>query len=76
MLIESEGSGYARYASYVLEATALHYPTISKLNKELAEAVDFIISECTGQTSSGNWTLAFDELEEKTGLCVEGKPFF
>lgn len=75
LLIESEGSGCARYASYVPEATALRYPTLSKMNRELAEAVDFIIAEGTGQTGSGNWTLTFDELEEKTGLCVEGKPF-
>lgn len=75
LLIESEGSGCARYASYVPEATALRYPTLSKMNRELAEAVDFIIAEGTGQTSSGNWTLTFDELEEKTGLCIEGKPF-
>lgn len=75
LLIESEGSGCARYASYVPEATALCYPTLSKMNRELAEAVDFIIAEGTGQTSSGNWTLTFDELEDRTGLCVEGKPF-
>ena len=75
LLVESEGSGYARYAAHVPEATALRYPTLSRLNRELAEAADFIIAEGTRQTAEGNWTLTFDELEDKTGLCVEGKPF-
>lgn len=75
LLVESEGSGYARYASYVPEATALRYPTLSRLNLELAEAVDAIIAEGTSQTTEGNWTVSFVELEDMTGLCVEGKPF-
>lgn len=75
LLVESDGSGYARYASYVPEATALRYPTLSKLNRELAAAVDAIIAEGTSRTRSGNWTVNFAELEDMTGLCVEGKPF-
>lgn len=75
MLVESEGSGYARYASYVPEATALRYPTLSRLNLELAAAVDAIIAEGASRTTEGNWTVSFDELEDMTGLCVEGKPF-
>ena len=69
LLVESEGSGCARYASYVPEATALRYPTLSKLNRELAEVVDAIIAEGTSRT------VTFSELEDTTGLCVEGKPF-
>ncbi|MEY8326038.1 DUF6329 domain-containing protein [Lachnospiraceae bacterium 54-11] len=75
LLVQSEGSGYARYASYVPEATALRYPTLSRLNQELAEVADFIIAEGTRQTTGGNWTASFDELEDETGLCVEEKPF-
>lgn len=75
LLVESEGSGYARYASYVPEATALRYPTLSRMNMELAEAVDAIIAEGTGHTTEGNWTVCFAELEDMTGLCVEGNPF-
>jgi len=75
LLVESEGSGSARYASYVPEATALRYPTLSKLNRELAEVVDAIIAEGTSRTTEGNWTVTFSELEDTTGLCVEGKPF-
>lgn len=75
LLVESGGSGYARYASYVPEAAALRYPTLSRLNLELAEAVDAIIAGGTSRTTEGNWTVSFDELEDMTGLCVEGKPF-
>lgn len=75
LLVESEGSGSARYASYVPEATALRYPTLSRLNRELAEVVDAIIAEGTSRTTEGNWTVTFSELEDMTGLCVEGKPF-
>lgn len=75
LLVESEGSGCARYASYVPEATALKYPTLSRLNRELAEAADFIIAEGARQATEGAWTLTFDRLEDETGLCVEGKPF-
>lgn len=75
LLVESEGSGCARYASYVPEAAALCYPTLSRLNLELAAVVDAIIDQGTSRTRSGNWTVSFEELEDMTGLCVEGKPF-
>lgn len=75
LLVESEGSGCARYASYVPEATALRYPSLSRLNRELAEAVDAIIAEGASRTTEGNWTVSFEELEDMTGLSVEGKPF-
>ena len=75
MLVESDGYGYARYASYVPEAAALQYPSLSKWNRKLADAVDFIITEGTSQTTEGNWILSFEELENRTGLCLSGKPF-
>lgn len=75
LLVESEGYPYVRYAAYVPEVTALQYPSLSKMNRELAAAVDFIIADGTSQTTEGQWILPFDELEERTGLCVEGKPF-
>ena len=75
LLVESEGHSYARYAAYVPEATALRYPTLAKQNQELAKAVDFIVADGTSQTTEGNWILSFAELEQHTGLCVDGKPF-
>lgn len=75
MLVESDGYGYARYASYVPEAAALQYPSLSKWNRKLADAVDFIITEGSSQTTEGNWILSFEELENRTGLCLSWKPF-
>lgn len=75
LLVESEGYSYARYAAYVPEATALRYSSLSKINRELADAVDFIVADGTSQTTEGQWVLSFEELEEQTGLCAAGKPF-
>ena len=75
ILVESDGYGYAKYASYVPEAAALQYPSLSKWNRELADAVDFIITDGTSQATEGNWILRFEELENRTGLCLDGKPF-
>ena len=75
LLVESEGYGYARYASYVPEATALRYPSLAKMNQELAAAVEFIVRDGISQTREGNWSLSFMELEEKNGLHVKDRPF-
>ena len=75
LLVESEGYPYARYAAYVPEATALRYQSLSKINRELADTVVFIVADGTGQTTGGQWVLSFEELEEQTGLCAAGKPF-
>lgn len=75
LLVESEGFGYARYAAYVPEATALRYPALAKQNQVLAKAVDFIVTDGTSQTTEGNWILSFEELEKHTGLDVLGEQF-
>ena len=75
ILVECEGYGYARYAAYVPEAAALRYPSLSKMNQQLANAVDFIVADGTAQSTEGNWILTFEELEKYTGLCLDGKPF-
>ena len=75
ILVGSDGYDYARYASYVPEVTALQYPSLLKWNRELAEAVDFIITDGISQSTEGSWMLSFEELENQTGLCLDGKPF-
>lgn len=75
ILVQSEGYSYARYAAYVPETAALRFQSLSKMNRKLVAAVDFIIADGISQTMEGNWVLTFNELEKKTGLCVEGKPF-
>ena len=75
LLVESDGSCYARYAAYVPQARALRYPVLAELEQKLTDAVDFIIQDGTSHTSEGNWILDFDELEEQTGLAVYDRPF-
>lgn len=63
ILVGSDGYDYDRYASYVPEVTALQYPSLSKWNREQAEAVDFIITDGISQSTEGTWSLSFEELE-------------
>ena len=45
VLVQSEGVDYARYASYVPEAAALQYGSLSALAAQLASVVDYIIQD-------------------------------
>ena len=54
VLVEAEGYPYARYASYVPDATALCYDSLSKVNGILAKAVEEIVEEGTDMTTTGN----------------------
>ena len=75
VLVQSEGAEYARYASYVPEAAALQYGSLSALAAQLARVVDDIIQEGTSETMEGNWSIGFEQLDRETGFCVTGNPF-
>lgn len=75
ILVESDGYGYAKYASYVPEAAALQYPSLSKWNRELADAVDFIVTSGLNHTTDGTCRMTFDEIEAQTSLCLEENAF-
>lgn len=75
LLIESEGSAYARYAAYVPDAVPMRYPSLMEANRKLAEVAEFIVTEGIRHAVSGKWSLSFEKLERKTGLCVDDKPF-
>lgn len=63
VLIESEGYNYPRYAAYV--------PGMREIvNAQMERAVDFIIQEGTEETSSGNWKISFEHLEDRLGLTI------
>lgn len=63
VLIESEGYNYPRYAAYV--------PGMREIvNAQMERAVDFIIQEGTERTSSGNWKISFERLEDRLGLTI------
>ncbi len=71
LLVESEGYGYCRYASYVPNISALTSPALQQFNQKLTEAVDYIVSTGTQNTTEGNWIIGFDELEKQTGINLE-----
>lgn len=71
LLVESEGYGYCRYASYVPDISALTSPALQQLNQKMTEAVDYLVSTGTQNTTEGNWIIGFDELEKQTGINLE-----
>lgn len=71
LLVESEGYGYCRYASYVPNISALTSPALQQFNQKLTEAVDCIVSTGTQNTTEGNWIIGFDEIEKQTGINLE-----
>lgn len=75
VLVQSEGAEYARYTSYVPEAAALQYGSLSALAAQLASVVDYIIQDGTSETTEGNWIIGFEQLDRETGFGVAGNPF-
>ena len=67
VLVEAEGYPYARYASYVPDATALCYESLSKVNEILAKAVEEIVEEGTNMTTTGNWMTDRSKVETLLG---------
>lgn len=63
ILIQSTGPDYPCYAAYISGMRDI-------LNAEISRAVDFIVKEGTQNTTSGNWIVRFDELEEHLGLVI------
>ena len=67
VLVEAEGYPYARYASYVPDATALCYDSLLKVNEILAKAVEEIVEEGTNMTTTGNWMTDRSKVEMLLG---------
>jgi len=71
LLVESEGYGYCRYASYVPSISALTSPALQHLNELMTATADYIVTTGTQNTTEGNWIIGFDELEKQTGINLE-----
>ena len=71
LLVESEGYGYCRYASYVPNIFALTSPALQQFNQKLTEAVDYIVFTGIQNTTEGNWIIGFDEIEKQIGINLE-----
>ena len=55
ILVNSEGSAYARYSAYLPFAKP-------HLDYEIARIADYCVTEGTGNTSDGVWAVSFDEI--------------
>lgn len=71
LLVESEGYGYCRYASYIPNISALTSPALQQFNQKLTEAVDYVVVTGTQNATEGNWIIGFDEIEKQTGINLE-----
>ena len=61
---------------HLAAASNQRYISLEEVERQARKAVEFIIQDGTKNTTSGNWVLSFEELEQQSGLCAEGKPFF
>lgn len=74
VLVESEGYGYARYASYVPDAAALEYESLSEFGAGLSWLADRMIQAGTDGTRDGNWTFYLDQIQEGCDLSLSDNP--
>lgn len=75
ILVEAEGYGYARYASYVPDAAALAYDSLSETGYRLAFLVDLFTREGTASASEGYWEISFEKVREQSDLELGENPF-
>lgn len=75
VLVEAEGYGYARYASYVPDAAALAYDSLSEMGNRLAFLVDLFVAEGTAAEAEGYWEVSFEKVREQSDLELGENPF-
>ena len=75
VLVEAEGYGYARYASYVPDAAALAYDSLSEMGYRLAFLVEQFVTKGLDSAQEGHWEVSFDEIREQSGLELGKNPF-
>jgi len=75
VLVEAEGYGYARYASYVPDAAALAYASLSEMGNRLAFLVDLFVAEGTAAETEGYWEVSFEKIREQSDLELGENPF-
>lgn len=74
VLVEAEGYGYARYASYVPDAAALEYESLSEFGARLSWLAERIVKEGIEKTTEGNWIFYYDEIQELSDLSLSENP--
>lgn len=63
ILVNSEGSAYARYSAYLPFAKPY-------LDYEVARIADYCVTEGTGNTTDGVWAISFDEIYEHFDMDI------
>lgn len=74
VLVEAEGYGYARYTSYVPDAAAFAYDSLSEMGYRLAYLVDLFVR--AGAEAAGEyWDIRFEDIREQSDLVLEENDF-
>lgn len=74
VLVESEGSSYARYASYMPHATVLAYSPLQELAEALSELTDFLARSNQDVRSDWFCRMDFENIERKSGIPFAENP--
>ena len=74
VLVESEGYRYARYASYVPDAAALEYDSLSEFGAGLSWLADRMIQTGTDGTRDRNWIFYLDQIQEGCDFSLSENP--
>lgn len=74
VLVEAEGYDYARYASYVPDAAALEYDSLSEFGAEMSQLANRMILEGTSDTRDGNWVFYLDQIQEGCDFSFSENP--
>lgn len=75
ILVNSEGSSYARHSAYLPGAAELldsdRYPALVKLNQKLKNAVEFIMRLGSAGDSTSKYAVGITAVEKACGLSLE-----
>lgn len=74
VLVEAEGYGFAWYSSYVPDAAAFIYDSLSEAGHRLSFLVDRFAAKGAA-AQAGYWEIGFDEIMEQSGLELDKNPF-
>ncbi len=74
VLVESEGSAYARYASYVPHAAILAYSPLQEMAEALSELTDFLVRSDRNARSGRFCRIDFENVEQKSGIPFAENP--
>ena len=75
VLVEADGYDYARYASYVPDAAAFAYDSLSEMGYRLAFLVEQSVTKGLDAAQEGYWEVSFEEIREQSGLELGENPF-